>query len=286
MTITRVPIANSLLAALPYKDYQRILPGLEEITLTFGVTIYEPGAVISHVYFPSDSLVSLLTLVEGHLALEVGLIGREGMLGVSLALGVNTTPIRALVQGTGTALRMKSTRFLQEFRRSLPLQQEIYRYTHALMAQVTQTAACNRFHVVEARLARWLLMTRDRVRSDEFRLTQEFLAHMLGVRRVGVTKAASALQRQKMISYSRGNIRILNLKKLESACCPCYAIVRDMNDKSGQATLMKNQKKSQNGDALAEPDRRGSQIVRFTTHRRRISDKLPYPDGVMTYNVP
>lgn len=231
MAVNRVPIANSLLAALPYKDYQHLLPGLEEVTLTFGDTIYDPGAVIRHVYFPNDSLVSLLTLVEGHLALEVGLIGREGMLGVSLALGINVSPVRALVQGTGTALRMKSARFMQEFRRSLPMQREIYLYTHALMAQVTQTAACNRFHVVEARLARWLLMTQDRVKSDEFRLTQEFLAHMLGVRRVGVTKAASALQRQKMISYSRGNIRILDRKKLEAACCPCYEIVKDMHDK-------------------------------------------------------
>jgi len=231
MTMKRkTPIANSLLAALPDRDYQHLLPGLEPVTLTFGDTIYEPAARIRHIYFPGDSLVSLLTLVEGHLALEVGLIGREGMLGVSLALGINTSPVRALVQGSGTALRMTSRRFLQEFRRSLALQREIYLYTHALMAQVTQTAACNRFHKVEARLARWLLMTRDRVRSDEFRLTQEFLAHMLGVRRVGVTKAASALQQQKLIRYSRGNIRILDRKKLEAVCCPCYEIVKDMHD--------------------------------------------------------
>lgn len=235
MTITRAPIANSLLAALPYKDYQRLLPGLEQVTLTFGDTIYEPGAIIHHVYFPSDSLVSLLTLVEGHLALEVGLIGREGILGVSLALGVNISPVRALIQGSGTALRMKSARFLQALRHSPPLQREIHLYTHALMAQVTQTAACNRFHVVEARLARWLLMTRDRVRSDQFHLTQEFLSHMLGVRRVGVTKAASALQRQKLISYSRGNIKILDRKNLEAASCPCYAIVKDMHDKTARA---------------------------------------------------
>lgn len=231
MATKRTPIANSLLAALPSMDYRHLLPNLEQITLTFGDTIYEPGAVIRHVYFPSDSLISLLTLVEGHLALEVGLIGREGMLGISLALGINVSPVRALVQGTGTALRMKSARFLHEFRHSPVLQREIYRYTHVLMAQITQTAACNRFHVVEARLARWLLMTRDRVRLDEFRLTQEFLAHMLGVRRVGVTKAASALQQQGLISYSRGNIRILDRKKLEAASCPCYEIVRDMHDK-------------------------------------------------------
>ncbi len=230
MTTTRAPIANSLLAALPHKDYQKLLSGLEPITLTFADIIYEPEAPIQHVYFPSNSLISLLTLVEGHLALEVGLIGREGMLGVSLALGINVSPVRALVQGTGTAQRMKTSRFLQEFRHSQAMQREIYRYTHTLMAQITQTAACNRFHVVEARLARWLLMTRDRVQSDEFRLTQEFLAHMLGVRRVGVTKAASALQRQGLISYSRGNIRILDRKRLEEASCPCYGIVKDMHD--------------------------------------------------------
>ncbi len=253
MTMNQMPIANSLLAALPHKDYQHLLPNLEQVTLTFGDTIYEPEALIRHVYFPGDSLISLLTLVEGHLALEVGLIGREGMLGVSLALGVNNSPVRAIVQGTGTALRMKSVRFLQEFRRSPAIQREIYLYTHALMAQVTQTAACNRFHVVEARLARWLLMTRDRVRSDEFRLTQEFLAHMLGVRRVGVTKAASALQRRKMISYSRGNIRILNLKNLEAAACPCYEFVKDMHDNSGWGAVIKNGKKP--GTGLPLPGR-------------------------------
>lgn len=231
MTTHRVPIANSLLAALPYKEYLDLLPDLEQVALTFGHTIYEPRARIQHVYFPEDSLVSLLTIVEGHLALEVGLIGREGILGVSLALGVNTSPVRALVQGSGTALRMKSAHFMEGLRRSVALRQEVYGYTHTLMAQVTQTAACNRFHVVEARLARWLLMTRDRVRSDRFRLTQEFLAHMLGVRRVGVTKAAGALQKQGMIRYSRGDISILDREGLEGVCCSCYEIVRDMHDK-------------------------------------------------------
>ncbi|TMI42777.1 MAG: Crp/Fnr family transcriptional regulator, partial [Betaproteobacteria bacterium] len=139
------------------------------------------------------SLVSLLTLVEGRLALEVGLVGREGMVGVALALGIGVSPVRALVQGSGTALRMNAARFRKELQRSAPLQRELYRYTHSLMAQITQTAACNRFHRVPARLARWLLMTRDRVRSGQFYLTHEFLAHMLGVRRVGVTEAASAL---------------------------------------------------------------------------------------------
>ena len=226
----RVPVANSLLATLPRKEYQRLLAGLEPVTLTYGEVLYEPGKPIRHVYFPSDSLVSLLTLADGHLALEVGLVGREGMLGIPLALGINISPVRALVQGTGAAMRMASARFRKELLRSRPMQRELNRYTHALMAQVTQTAACNRFHVVEARLARWLLMTRDRVQSNEFRLTHEFLAHMLGVRRVGVTKAAGALQQRKLIDYSRGHIRILDRKGLEAASCRCYQIVKDMHD--------------------------------------------------------
>ena len=230
MALIPISIANSLLAALPAKEFQKLVPNLDPVTLEFGVTMYEPGDMIKHVYFPTDSLISLLTLVEGHLALEVGLIGREGMLGVSLALGVNVSPVRALVQGSGNAWRMKAAHFLKALKDSAPLQKEIFRYANALMAQVTQTAACNRFHVVEARLARWLLMTRDRVRSDEFRLTQEFLAHMLGVRRVGVTKAACELKRQKLITYSRGNIKILDRRNLEAASCTCYQIVKDMHD--------------------------------------------------------
>jgi CRP-like cAMP-binding protein len=232
LIVNRVPVANSMLAALPRREYQRLLAGLEPVTLSFGEVLYEPGEPIRHVYFPGNSLVSLLTLVEDHLALEVGMIGREGMVGISLALGIEESSVRALVQGTGTAMRMKTARFRREFRKSLPLQRELYRYTHALMAQVTQTAACNRFHVVEARCARWLMMTRDRVRSDRFRLTQEFLGHMLGVRRVGVTKAARALQRRKLISYSRGHIRILDQKGLEAASCSCYEIVKDMHEQA------------------------------------------------------
>jgi CRP-like cAMP-binding protein len=222
-------VANGMLAALPRKQYQRLLRGLESVALTFGEVLYEPGVRIRHVYFPNDSLVSLLTLVEGHLALEVGMVGREGMLGLPLALGRDVSPVRALVQGAGTAMRMKSARFSEEIRKSPELREEINRYTVALMAQITQTAACNRFHVVGARLARWLLMTRDRVGSDEFRLTHEFLGHMLGVRRVGVTNAARALQKGKLIAYSRGKIRILDRQRLEAAACSCYALVKDMN---------------------------------------------------------
>jgi CRP-like cAMP-binding protein len=222
--------SNDMLAALPSKQCRSLLASLEPVELVFGDVLYEPGDRIRHVYFPNDSLVSLLTLVDTHLALEVGMVGHEGMLGLPLALGQNVSPVRALVQGGGTAMRMNAAHFSKEIRKCAPLQEQINRYTFALMAQVTQTAACNRFHVVEARLARWLLMTRDRVRSEEFRLTHAFLGHMLGVRRVGVTKAARALQKAKLIRYSRGKIRILNSRGLEAASCSCYEIVKDMHN--------------------------------------------------------
>ena len=220
---------NSLLAAVSRKEYRRLLGMLEPVTLTFGDVLYEPGDVISHVYFPGVSLVSLLTLVDHHLALEVGLVGREGMVGIPLALGVGVSSTRALVQGAGVAMRMKSAHFLKELGHSLPLQRAILRYTHALMAQVARTAACNRFHVVEERLARWLLMTRDRVQTNDFPMTQEFLSHMLGVRRVGVTKAARALQKRGLIEYSRGNIRIVDSHGLEVAACSCYQAIRNIS---------------------------------------------------------
>ena len=216
------PIANNLLAALPRAEYRRVLALLEPVTLTFGEILYEQGEAIKVVYFPNDSLVSLLTLVDSHLALEVGLVGREGMVGVAYAMGIATSPFRVLVQGTGTAMRMDASEFRKALDASVALQREVHLYAHALMAQVAKTAACNRFHVVQERLARWLLMTRDRMRSDNFHLTHEFLANMLGVRRVGVTKAAHALRQRKLIAYSRGNIEIVNGRGLEAAACSCY----------------------------------------------------------------
>jgi CRP-like cAMP-binding protein len=225
MKAANLNVANSLLAVLPGGTYRRLLSGLEPVQLNFGDVLYEVGQKIRHVYFPSDSLVSLLTLVDGRLALEVGMVGREGMVGLPIALGTDVSPVRALVQGAGTAMRMTSARFSREILKSPQLRQGLNRYASALMAQVSQTAACNRFHMVEQRLARWLLMTRDRVRSDEFRLTQEFLSHMLGVRRVGVTKAARALQKRKLIEYTRGNITILDDKGLQAAACECYMLI-------------------------------------------------------------
>jgi CRP-like cAMP-binding protein len=227
---SRAPVANSLLAALPRTACQLLLEQMDPVALTYGDVLYEPGAQIKHVYFPNDSLVSLLTLVDRHQALEVGLVGREGMVGIPLALEIGISPVRALVQGSGSAMRMSAAPFLKEFRKSHALQRELHRYTYSLMTQITQTAACNRFHVIEARLARWLLMTHDRMRANPFQLTQEFLSHMLGVRRVGVTKAARTLQQHKLISYSRGNITILDRKGLEAASCSCYEIVKGMHD--------------------------------------------------------
>jgi CRP-like cAMP-binding protein len=225
--VYEAPIANSLLAALPHAEYQRLLPGLEPVTLKSGEVIQEPGAPISYVYFPVDCVISLLATVAGRQALEVGLAGYEGMVGVSLVLGVDVSSVRALVQASGTAMRMNAAHFHQVFRQSPSLQRELYRYTYAKLAVARQTVACNRFHAVEARLARWLLMTSDRVRRGEFFLTQASLADVLGVRRGTVNAAAGFLQQCSLISYRRGRIRILDRKRLEGASCACYArIVR------------------------------------------------------------
>jgi CRP-like cAMP-binding protein len=213
--------ANRLLAALPRLDYQRVRAELELEHLTSGQVLYEPGARIRHVYFPNDAVVSLLVVVE-HKALEVTLVGREGMVGIPLALGTELAPIRALVQGTGSAMRMKAASFREELERCIPLQREIYRYAYAKLLQARQTAACNRFHQVQQRLARWLLLTDDRVRGNRVHLTHEFLADMLGVRRVGVTNAATKLQRRGLIEYHRGDIHILDRRRLEAAACSCY----------------------------------------------------------------
>jgi CRP-like cAMP-binding protein len=221
----RKPAANRLLASLPANSYQRLRAQLEPIALTFGQILYEPGAPIRQVYFPVDCLISLLTAVDKRRTLEVGMVGNEGMAGMPVVLGVDVSGVRALVQGGGNALRMSSMRFRIAFDRDQPLQQALFRYAHALMAQISQTAACNRFHAAEARLARWLLMTRERVGSDDFPLTHEFLAHMLGLRCQGVTEAASALKRRKLISYSRGKIQILDVRGLKASTCSCYQIV-------------------------------------------------------------
>ena len=223
-------IANHVLSVLPRKDYLALLDGLEPVKLTYGTVLYEPEEPIRHVYFPVDCLVSLLTTVEGRQAMEVGLVGREGMVGISLALGMEASSVRALVQGTGMAMRMKAARFRHGFENCLPLQRELYRYTYTKLALARQTVACNRFHAIEARLARWLLMTSDRVLSDEFVLTQAFLGDMLGVLRAAVNRAAGSLQQRNLIRYRRGKIRILDRKGLEGASCRCYTRIEGLAD--------------------------------------------------------
>lgn len=224
MLLSQTVIANALLSSMPRSDYVNLMVHLELVNLEFGDILYEVGDTIKYVYFPNDSLVSLLTLVDSHHALEVGMVGSEGLVGIAIALGVEQSTVRAMVQGAGTAMRMKTAHFRAQLKQSASLQKSVNLYTHVLMAQIAQTAACNRFHQVESRLARWLLMTRDRVGMNQFRLTQDFLSDMLGVRRVGVTKAARALKDRNLIDYSRGNIDILDGKGLEAAACSCYKL--------------------------------------------------------------
>ncbi len=219
-----------MLEAIRAKDYGR-LSELEPVTLRFGEILYEAGGRIRHVYFPIDCLISLLTAVDKRRTLEVGMVGNEGMTGMPFILGMGVSGVRALVQGGGRALRMSAAPFRIEFDRNPPLRQALFRYTYALMAQISQTAACNRFHESEARLARWLLMTRERVASDEFPLTHEFLAHMLGLRREGVTEAATALKGRGLIDYRRGKIRILDAKGLKNSACTCYQIIKNVYER-------------------------------------------------------
>jgi CRP-like cAMP-binding protein len=218
-----VPVVNRLIDGLSSKDRVGLLQRSETVELSFGQILCEPQQLVRYVFFPLTGFISLVTTLGHHQPLEMGLIGNEGMLGATLVLGVDTAPLRAVVQGKGTALRMTASQLRRQFRGSPSLLKTLHRYQYVLMEQLSKSAACIHFHEVEARLARWLLMTHDRARADHFHLTHEYLADMLGVRRSGITVAAGALQRRKLIRYTRGEISILDRKGLEAACCECYA---------------------------------------------------------------
>jgi CRP-like cAMP-binding protein len=228
----RAQAANRLITGLPRKERQALLDCCDTIDLTFGLVLCEPDEPLSHVYFPLTGYISLLTPVTGRAPLEMGLVGNEGMLGVTLVLGVNAMPMQALVQGPGAALRMSVPDFRRQLRHSPVLLRRLNRHLYLLMAQLAQTAACTRFHDVEQRLARWLLMSHDRAHADQFYLTHRFLADMLGVRRSGVTVAAGDLQRRELISYARGQITVLDRRGLEAASCECYqAAIKDYSQR-------------------------------------------------------
>lgn len=217
---------NHLIELLPRTARQRLLALCEPVELQLSQTLCESGTPTRDVYFPTEGFISLVAMSEGHDGLEVGMVGREGMLGAHMALGVTTSPLRALVQGPGQAWRIGQRAFRAELKKNDALQRVLNRYVYVLMAQLASSAACLRFHLIGPRLARWLLMSQDRAHADHFHVTHEFLAYMLGVRRVGVTAAASGLQRSGLIEYRRGRLRVLDRAGLEAAACGCYAADR------------------------------------------------------------
>jgi len=220
------PKRNDVLAALPAEELERLLPLLEPVGLALGDVLYESGKRQAHVYFPTDSIVSLVYVMENGASAEVAIAGHEGLVGVSLFMGGDTTPSRALVQSAGSAFRIKGSLLRKEFDRGIALRQLLLRYTQALLTQMSQTAVCNRHHTVDQQLCRWLLMSIDRLPSNKLVMTQELIANMLGVRREGVTEAAGKLQNAKVILYHRGRIEVIDRPKLERMVCECYEVVR------------------------------------------------------------
>lgn len=219
-------IENHLIELLPRTDRRRLLEVCESVDLILAEVIQEPGAATRHVYFPVDGFISMVARTDDHPGLEVGMVGREGMFGLNVALGVEISQLRALVQGAGASWRIAAADFRRELARNAALQRVLGRYAHVSMSQLAASAACLRFHQIGPRLARWLLMTQDRAHADSFHVTQELLGYMLGVRRVGITLAAGCLQRSGLIAYSRGALKVLDRQGLEATACACYAADR------------------------------------------------------------
>jgi len=225
------PKGNRLLAALPQDSLLALLPSLEGVTLPLGMVVYESGGTQGHVYFPTSSIVSLLYVLEDGSSAEIAVTGNEGLVGISLFMGGETTPSRAVVQSAGRGYRIKAAELKQRFESDGVLQHLLLRFTQALITQMTQTAVCNRHHSVDQQLCRWLLLSLDRLPGEELVMTQELIANMLGVRREGVTEAAGKLQDEGMIRYSRGKITVLDRAKLEARVCECYGVVKKEYDR-------------------------------------------------------
>jgi CRP-like cAMP-binding protein len=228
---SHAPSHNHLLAALPPLERERIYPHLELIPMPLGRVLYESGDVLRHVYFPTDAIISLLYVMADGASAEISVVGNEGLIGVALFMGGETTPSRAVVQSAGFAYRLIGQRLKDEFHRNGEMQILLLRYTQALLTQMAQTAVCNRHHSVDQQLCRWLLLSLDRLHTNQLIMTQELIANMLGVRREGVTEAAGKLQKLGIIRYSRGRITVLDRSRLERTCCECYAVVKRETDR-------------------------------------------------------
>jgi CRP-like cAMP-binding protein len=230
-SLRRSPAANRLLATVPPEEFARLQPNLEFSPLHLGWAVYESGATQSYVYFPTDAIVSLLYVMEDGSSAEIAVAGNEGLVGISLFMGGETTPSRAIVQSAGYGYRLRALLLKDEFNRAGPLQRLLLRYTQALITQMSQTAVCNRHHSVEQQLCRWLLLSLDRLDGNELVMTQELIANMLGVRREGVTESAGKLHRAGLIDYSRGHITVLDRPGVEKRACECYKVVKSEMDR-------------------------------------------------------
>ena len=231
MTTNEDPRENQILAALLPAEWERWRPQLEAVDMPLGKVLYESGMKLAHLYFPTTSIVSLLYVMENGASAEIAIVGHEGLVGVSLFMGGDSTPSRAVVQSAGRGFRLKAGGMMNEFNRSGPVMHLLLRYTQALITQMAQTAVCNRHHTLDQQLCRWLLLSLDRLPGNELVMTQELIANMLGVRREGVTEAAGRLQKDGLISYQRGRITVLNRPELEQRTCECYAVVKKEYDR-------------------------------------------------------